>query len=37
MDWIKLAQEGAGQVTGCCEDGDDHSYAIKCGEILKKH
>jgi hypothetical protein len=25
---------GYGQVTGCCESGDDSSGSIKCVEIL---
>jgi len=32
VDWIDVAQD-RGQVVGCCEDGNEPSGSIKCGDF----
>jgi hypothetical protein len=32
VDWIDVAQD-RGQVAGCCEDGNEPSGSLKCGDF----
>jgi hypothetical protein len=33
---VDLSATGQGQLTGCCEDGNEHSGSIKCGKFLEQ-
>jgi hypothetical protein len=34
VDWIDLAQDS--EMAGCCEEGNEPSGSVKCGEFLEQ-